>query len=136
MQILLPQDRATCRCGELEHDIELEITKLKKKHFPKKNYLERTRTMAATRALVVSSLSGLVIGGLAHESNASFGPGLLATATGMVAIPFAVEAGMSIMDRTKPHYGDTTDGIMGSILMGVVPAVIVGGLVALVSNKK
>lgn len=91
---------------------------------------------AAARGFAVSALSGIVIGGMAHEAGASFGPGLLATVAGMSTIPFAVEAGMALMDKRKTQVVDTMDGIVASIVGGVIPAMLIGGLVAVVANKK
>lgn len=91
--------------------------------------------MATIRAFAASTLSALVIAAGARESGASYGAGLMATAAGMTMIPFAVEAGCAILEKRKPQVADTMDGIMGSLVMGIVPAVIVTGLVYSVSSK-
>lgn len=90
--------------------------------------------MATTRAFATSALSAVVIGGLAHQSGASYGSGLMATAAGMLTIPFAVEAGCALMDKRDPQVANTMDGIVGSLFVCAVPAALITGLVYSVSK--
>jgi hypothetical protein len=59
----------------------------------------------------------------------------MATAAGMMMVPFAVEAGCAFMDNKDPKVGDTMTGIVGTLFVALVPAAIISGLVYSVANK-